>query len=146
MSNVCVYKCVYVQSISTHLCQGLANWLVRLFLQNEGWLEAKGEEGSRGWDGRMASPAQRMWIWANSRRWWSRAKPGALPSRGSQRVRRNLAAERQPQKPGMAFTQVWKKIMKTIIFYGTKSLYEFKFQHLQIIHFWWNTAMAKPLC
>ena len=28
----------------------------------------KGEEGSRGWDGWIASPAQWTWIWANSRR------------------------------------------------------------------------------
>ena len=29
-------------------------------------MKAKGEEGGRGWDGKVASPTQWMWIWANS--------------------------------------------------------------------------------
>ena len=32
-------------------------------------LRAGGEEGIRGWDGWMASPMQRAWIWANFGRW-----------------------------------------------------------------------------
>ena len=31
-------------------------------------LRARGEEGSRGWDGWMESPTQWTWVWANSRR------------------------------------------------------------------------------
>ena len=30
------------------------------------WLKASGEEGSRGWDGQMASLTQWTWVWANS--------------------------------------------------------------------------------
>ena len=32
-------------------------------------LRAGGEGGSRGWDGWMASPTQRIWVWANAGRW-----------------------------------------------------------------------------
>ena len=43
----------------------------------------------------MASPAQWTWVWANSGRWWRTGKPGVLHSRGSWRVRQELAAEQQ---------------------------------------------------
>ena len=36
------------------------------------------------WDGRMASPTQWMWVWANSKRWWRTGKPGVLQSVVSQ--------------------------------------------------------------
>ena len=39
-------------------------------------LKAKEEEGSRGWDGGIASPTQWTWTWANSRWWWSTDEPG----------------------------------------------------------------------
>ena len=43
------------------------------------------EKGNvRGWDGWMASPTQRPWIWADSRSWWWTEKPGVLQSMGSQ--------------------------------------------------------------
>ena len=48
----------------------LATWLEELTHGKRPWcwerLKAKGEGGSRGWDGWMASPTQWMWIWANS--------------------------------------------------------------------------------
>ena len=53
------------------------------------------EDGDRGWDGWMASPTQRTWVWTNSRRWWRTGKPGVLQSMGSQRVRRDLVTEWQ---------------------------------------------------
>ena len=46
-------------------------------------LKAKGERGSRGWDGWTASPSQWTWIWANSRRWWRTGMPGMLQSWGN---------------------------------------------------------------
>ena len=56
-----------------------------------------GEEGEdRGWDGRMASPTWRTWVWAHSGSWWRTRKPGVLQSTGSQRVRRDWASEQQP--------------------------------------------------
>ena len=56
-------------------------------------LKAGGEGDERGWDGWMASPTQRTWIWANSGRWWRTEEPGVLQSMGSQRVGHNLATE-----------------------------------------------------
>ena len=47
-------------------------------------LKAGGEGDVRGWDGWMASPTQRTWVWANSERWWRMGKPGVLQSMGSQ--------------------------------------------------------------
>ena len=43
----------------------------------------------------MALPAQWIWVWASSRRWWRTRKPGALQSMGSQGVRHNSVTERQ---------------------------------------------------
>ena len=40
------------------------------------------EEGVRGWDGRMASPMQLTWTWANSGRWWGTGKPVMLQPMG----------------------------------------------------------------
>ena len=40
--------------------------------------------GWRGWDGWMASPTWWTWVWASSRSWWWRGKPGVLQSMGSQ--------------------------------------------------------------
>ena len=52
------------------------------------------EEGSgRRWDGWMASPTQRTWVWTNSRRQWRTGKPGILLFMGSQRVRDDLGTE-----------------------------------------------------
>ena len=41
-------------------------------------LKAGGEGKNRGQDGRMASPTQRTWVWANFRRQWGTGKPGGL--------------------------------------------------------------------
>ena len=53
------------------------------------------EEGSRGWDGWMASPTQWTWVWANSRRWWRTGKPGMWESMGSQRVGHKWVTEQE---------------------------------------------------
>ena len=68
------------------------NWKKPLMLER---LMAKGETGSRGQDGWMASPSQWTWVWASSGRWWRTGKPGVLQSTGSQRVRHNWATEQQ---------------------------------------------------
>ena len=49
--------------------------------------------GSRGWDGRMASPTQWTWVWTSSRRYWRTGKPGVLQFVESQRVGPQLATE-----------------------------------------------------
>ena len=55
-------------------------------------LKAGGEGGDREWDGWMASPSQRTWVWANSRRWWRMGKPGMLHFMGSQSQTRDWTA------------------------------------------------------
>ena len=50
----------------------------------------------RGWQ-RMTSLIQWPWTWANSWRWWGRARPGMLQSVGSQRVRHDLETEQRWQ-------------------------------------------------
>ena len=53
-----------------------------------------GEEGDNsGWDGRMASPTQRMWVWVNSGSWWWTGRPGVLQFMGLQRVGHDWATE-----------------------------------------------------
>jgi len=60
-------------------------------------LKAEGEKGNRGWDGWMASPIQRTWVWETRGGWWRTGKPGVLQSTGSRRVRHELATEKQQQ-------------------------------------------------
>ena len=62
------------------------------------------EEDDRGWDGWMASPTQRTWIWASSRRQWRTEEPGELQSMGLQRIRHNLATEQQQQDETLCFS------------------------------------------
>ena len=57
------------------------------------WLKVRGEGDDRGWDGRMASSTQWIWVWVNPRSWWWTRKPGVLQSMGSQRVGHNWATE-----------------------------------------------------
>ena len=58
-----------------------------------GKIEGRRRRGWQRWDGWMASPTQRTWIWANFRRWWRTGKPGVLQSMGSQRVGHDLVTE-----------------------------------------------------
>ena len=51
-----------------------------------GKIEGKRRRGSRGWDGMRASPTERTWIYANSRRQWRTGEPGVLQSVGSRRA------------------------------------------------------------
>ena len=77
-----VWVCAKYQTGHTY------SWLIRK-------IQAKGEEGSRGTVGWMASPVQWTWTWENSRRWGGTERLGLLQSMGSQRVRHNLVAEHQ---------------------------------------------------
>ena len=49
-------------------------------------LKVGGEGDDRGWNGRMASPTQWTWVWANSGSWWWTGRPGVLQFMGSQRL------------------------------------------------------------
>ena len=62
-------------------------------------LRAGGEGDERGWDGWMASPTERSWVWVNSRRRWRTGKPGVLQSIRSWRVGHKWVTEQQPQNP-----------------------------------------------
>ena len=46
-----------------------------------------------------ASPTQWTWVWANSRRWGRKGKPGVQQSMKSQRVRHDLVTEQSFRKP-----------------------------------------------
>ena len=58
-----------------------------------GGIGAGGEGDDRGWDGWMASPTLRMWVWVNSGSWWWTGRPGVLRFMGSQRVGHDWATE-----------------------------------------------------
>ena len=51
------------------------------------WLKVGGEGDDREWDDWIASPTQRIWVWASPGSWWWTGKPGVLLFMGSQRVR-----------------------------------------------------------
>ena len=55
-----------------------------------------GEGDDRGWDGWMASPTQRTWVWVNSGSWWWTGRPGMLRSMESQRVGHDWVTQQQP--------------------------------------------------
>ena len=76
----------------TQRCKELTHWKRPWCWER---LKAKGEGGSRGWDGLIASLTGWTWTWANFERSWRTGKPGVLQSTGSQRVRHNLATEQQ---------------------------------------------------
>ena len=62
-------------------------------------LKAGREWDNRGWDGWMASPTRRTWVWANSGSWWWTGKPAVLQSMRSQRVRHDRATELKYTSP-----------------------------------------------
>ena len=58
-----------------------------------GKIEGRRRRDDRGWDGWVASPTQRTWVWVNSGSWWWTGKPGVLQPMGLQRVGHNWATE-----------------------------------------------------
>ena len=68
------------------LWSDVKNWLIG---KDPAWCWERlkaGEQDEREWDDWMASPTWWTWVWASSRSWWWKGKPGALQSMGSQRV------------------------------------------------------------
>ena len=57
----------------------------------KGWRQE--EKGTTGWDGCMAIPTPRTWVWASSGSWWCTGKPGMLQFMGSQRVGNNWVTQ-----------------------------------------------------
>ena len=75
----------------------LATWCEELTHWERPWclerLKVEGEGDNREWDGWMASPTQRTWVWENSGSWWWTGRPGMLQFMGSQRVRHDWVTE-----------------------------------------------------
>ena len=63
-----------------------------------GKTEGRRRRGHRGWDGWVASPTRKTWVWANSRRWWRIGKSSMLQSMGLQRAGHDLATEQQQKR------------------------------------------------
>ena len=63
----------------------LATWCKELTHLKWPWcwgrLKAGGKGDNRGWDGWMALPTQRAWVWVNSGSWWWTGRPGIAKSR-----------------------------------------------------------------
>ena len=95
-------------------------------------LRARGEAGSRGWHGWMASPTQWTRVWANSGRWWRIGKPGVLQSMGLQRVGHDLATKQQKK-----ILNVESVDMFYLIFFPKYYQYIF----LEFLHFYWNVDL-----
>ena len=57
-------------------------------------------QGAAWGPGQMPRWGRWIWVWANSRRQWSRGKPGMLQSMGSERVGHDLATEQQQSYMG----------------------------------------------
>ena len=60
--------------------------------------KAKGAGGDREWDGYIASPTQRTWIWANSGQYRRREDTRVLPTVRSPRVRHDFLTEEQQER------------------------------------------------
>ena len=75
----------------------LATWCEELTHWKRSWcwerLKVEGEGDDRGWDGWMASPTRRTWVWVSSGRWWWTGEPGVLQSMGLQRIRHAWATK-----------------------------------------------------
>ena len=68
----------------------LSAWCKELTHWKRSWrwerLKTGGKSDGRWWDGWMASPTQRTWVWVNSESWWWTGRPGMLQSMELQRV------------------------------------------------------------
>ena len=82
-------------SILATWCEELTHWKIPWCWER---LRAGGEGDDRGWDGWMASPIQRTWVWASSRRRRWTGRPGVLQCMGSQSVGHDWRTEQQQQK------------------------------------------------
>ena len=64
----------------------LATWCKVLTHWKTPWcwerLRAGGGGDDKGWDGWLASPTQRTWVWVNSGNWWWTGRPGVQGPRG----------------------------------------------------------------
>ena len=82
---------------STWSSNTLATWCEKLTHLKRPWcwerLKAGGEGDDRGWDGWMASPTQRTWVWVNSGSWCWTGRPGMLQYMGLKRAEHDWVTE-----------------------------------------------------
>ena len=71
-------------------CEKLSHWKWHWCWER---IKTRGKEDDRGWDGWMASPTQRTWVWASSGHWEWTGKPGLLQCKESQAVGQNWMTE-----------------------------------------------------
>ena len=72
------------------------SWLIRKDPDaGKDWRRREGDD--RVWDSWKSSPAQWMWVWASSERWWRTGKPDLLQPMGFQRVQHDWVTEKQRQ-------------------------------------------------
>ena len=75
----------------------LATWCEELTHLKRPWcwerLKVEGEGDDRGWDGWMASPTQRIWVWVNSGVGYGQGGLVCCSPRGRKRVRHDWATE-----------------------------------------------------
>ena len=100
----------WVSALQHWNCNTLATWWEELTNWKRPWCwerQKAGVEGdNRGWDGWMASPAQWIWVLANSGSWWWTGRCGALQSMGSQRVEHHWATELNRVDFGLNFVKI----------------------------------------
>ena len=72
-------------------------------------LKTGGERDNRGWDGWMASPTRRTWVWVSSGSWWLAGKPGVLQSMGLQSMESDMTE-------WLNWTELWSWLF---LFQGT---------------------------
>ena len=94
-------------------CQELTHWK-RPWCWD--WLGAGGEGDDRGWDGLMASPTPRTWVWVNSGSWWWTGRPGVLRFMGSQQVRQDWATELNLPELNEFYSWLWLEWCNKIYF------------------------------
>ena len=84
--------------------QSFTTWCKQLIHWKRPWswerLKAGRKDDDREWDGWMASPTQRTWVWASFRSWWWTGQTAMLQSMGSQRVRHDWVTELNWRGPG----------------------------------------------
>ena len=75
-------------------------WCEELTYEKRPWcwegLKAGGEGDNRRWDGWMASPSRRTWVWASSGSWWWTGKPACCSPWG----RKEMDTERLNKQKG----------------------------------------------
>ena len=77
----------------------------------QGKILVGGEGDDRRWDGWMASPTQRTWVWLGCRSWWWTGRPAMLQSMGSERVGHDWATELNETSVCFVYCSVFTQLL-----------------------------------